>query len=368
MCTESKNHLLDLERRPRSAGLDLYRVVAAVVTFAFHSYCHLGANWGWFNYVARNGAAFMTAFFMLSGFSIFRSYANENLIKIENMKLFWIKRLIKILPLYYIVALLTILFGLISNTVMDEIKLAPAEILGIQSTFSSLFEFSHNGGSWFISCILICYLVYPFLQEVLKQISIKSSIVMLCLCVAILLYAPLVVRWFGLNSIYSNPFFRILEFTIGAILASLKNEWDTKPFVKKYVYNWISVTLVGAVMALGMTIAVRAGIGVGDYMLYNWICLPCLSFILLGMSGTKMGFLEKSKLLRYCSTTSYAFYFSQFFFVDICRWIIGEYDITNCFFILVLSWTVCIILTLMLYEWAEKPITRFLRRKLIDWA
>lgn len=77
----------------------------------------------------------------------------------------------------------------------------PIEFLGLQSFFSSLFGYSHNGGTWFISCILFCYLAYPFLQEGIKAMGKKGRIRLMAFCMIILLYAPIVVHVFSLKSI-----------------------------------------------------------------------------------------------------------------------------------------------------------------------
>lgn len=75
----------------------------------------------------------------------------------------------------------------------ENVILMPIEILGLQSVFTSIFSVSHNGGTWFVSCILLCYLIYPFAQEIIKQISLKSKIKMLLLSVLVLLWSTFIV-------------------------------------------------------------------------------------------------------------------------------------------------------------------------------
>ncbi|MFQ8841409.1 MAG: acyltransferase family protein [Clostridium fessum] len=120
------------------------------------------------------GAIAMTAFFLLSGYSMYLSYENKNLGRIADMKLFYIKRFLNILPLYYVVAIIFIIIYRRGN-LLDELLLLPIEALGIQSVFTTLFPISHNDGTWFVSCILICYLIYPFMQEVIKQSNVQQK-------------------------------------------------------------------------------------------------------------------------------------------------------------------------------------------------
>ena len=275
-----------IELKKRYVGLDIFRGVCALMTCAFHTSLFLGASYGAFSPVVKMGAIYMTAFFMLSGFTLFINYDNQDIMKIQLLKSFFLKRIVGIIPMYYIVALLLIVFRMIiyPSTAYDRFTinlwLAPIEALGLQSNFSSLMDFSHNGLTWFISCIIMCYLIYPFLQEVIKQLNMRSKIIIIAISTFILLYSPIIVQKFEIDSIYSNPFFRILEFTIGITLASLKPELDNIRFIKKYIFNRASIIIVTIIMMVGVTVAVKTNFAPGDYMMYSWISLPCFILIL----------------------------------------------------------------------------------------
>ena len=113
---------------------------------------------------------------------------------IKNMKSFYVRRLIGILPLYYAVSLLYLLF-LSIETRFETLLLAPVELLGLQSVLS-MFSVSHNGGTWFISCILICWLLYPFIQEITRQLSLRANLAAIAVMGFVLLYSPLPVGYF----------------------------------------------------------------------------------------------------------------------------------------------------------------------------
>lgn len=72
-------------------GLDLIRVFSALVICMFHTAIHLGCNYGPLQGVARMGAVFMTAFFMLSGFSLFVNWSGIKLKSISACSTFWKK-------------------------------------------------------------------------------------------------------------------------------------------------------------------------------------------------------------------------------------------------------------------------------------
>ena len=117
--------------------------------FLFHSVGH-GGNYGVFQEFVQMGAIFMTGFFLLSGYSLFYTHGSDDFACLHTVRSFYVKRGIGILPLYYATALLYILF-LGTESPVENALLAPAELLGIQSAFSSLFPTSHNSGTWFIS-------------------------------------------------------------------------------------------------------------------------------------------------------------------------------------------------------------------------
>lgn len=99
------------------------------------------------------GAIAMTGFFLLSGYVMDFTSRRKSFSDLREIKNFYVKRLIAILPLYYAYAVMNIGINVIwkgMNAVIQEVLLFPLEILGLQSAYSDLTPYSHNGGSWFI--------------------------------------------------------------------------------------------------------------------------------------------------------------------------------------------------------------------------
>lgn len=357
------NMMLKVEKR-RYVGLDIFRAISVLVICAFHTTIHLGCNYGILQPVALMGAVFMTAFFMLSGFSLFINYANNDLHAIKQIKVFYIKRAIGIIPMYYIAASIYVFF-IEKGSFRETLLLLPIEALGLQSTFSSLFGYSHNGGTWFISCIIICYLVYPFFQEIVKQIGIKAKIYLIVLYGGILLYSPIVVSLSGIANIYSNPFFRLLEFFIGVLLASVRFELSENKMVNRIIFNWGGVLIESIIFIIGVSIAVKHNIGIGNYMLYSWIGLPIFALLLMGLSGVENKMLEESKLLKYFSSISYAFFLAQLYSNWICKKVIAHLGIADNIVKILLGWGSCILIAVVLHEVFEKRISKILKSKLL---
>lgn len=84
----------------RLAGLDIFRIMAALVVFLFHSHIYIGCNYGLLTGFVNMGAIFMTGFFILSGYVLFITWKRTELTEIANIKNFYKKRLIGIYPLY----------------------------------------------------------------------------------------------------------------------------------------------------------------------------------------------------------------------------------------------------------------------------
>lgn len=308
----------------------------------------------------------MTGFFLLSGYALYISYSGKDLTRIKEIKTFYIKRAITVLPLYFFIAIAftvcSFVFG--SAHVKEVLVLFPVETLCLQSTFSSLFSYTHNGGTWFISCILICYVLYPFFQTLLSQISNRTKVLLLLLFSGILLYAPIVQQYFNLHSIYTNPFYRLLEFAIGIILAQI-NYSVKENQIFDFLRSKVTLICVVVLFIVLISIAIRYGIP-ADYMLLNWIALPCFSLILLALGRLPFASLSGNKALLYLSGISFTFFLCQV----LPLWIVSHKvclllgSDSNLIKILV-SFTFCVLGAVIIHEFIEKPASKLLKEKLL---
>ena len=317
--------IIDKEKAThRAAGLDLFRVVAAVMVLLFHCHIHHENSFGPLTGFVSMGAVFMTAFFMLSGYVLFLTYKDKSLVQAPALKNFYLKRIFGIFPLYLVVAALYVV-TLGQESVFQNLVLLPIEVLGLQSVFSTLFPVSHNDGTWFISCLLLAYLAFPLMQEIVKQMSTRTKWMALAFCTAILLWSPLVVHTFKTDSIYANPFFRGLEFFIGVLLCSL----SIRAEIAKVLATWKVFVAEAVLLIAGISIAVRLNIFVGNYMLYDWIVVPLFAVMILTLAGIKSPRLQGSAVLRYASAASYAFFLAQVFNTQIENWLFPLCGIQN---------------------------------------
>ena len=352
--------IIDKEKsKHRAAGLDLFRVVAAVMVLLFHCNIHHGNDFGALTGFVSMGAVFMTAFFMLSGFVLFLTYRERDLLKNDALKNFYLKRVFGIFPLYLVVAVLYVV-TLGQESTFQNLVLLPIELLGLQSVFSTLFPVSHNDGTWFISCLLFAYLAFPLMQEIVKQMSTRTKWMALAICTAILFWSPLVVHTFKTDSIYSNPFFRGLEFFIGVLLCSL----PIRTGIAKILATWKLLILETLLLVSGISLAARLNIFVGNYMLYDWIVIPLFAGMILTLAGLKSPWLQGFAVLRYASAVSYAFFLAQTFNTEIENWLFAACGIQNNVLQTAVSVALCAVIAIALHELVEKPCARMLKKKL----
>ena len=352
--------IIDKEKaKHRAAGLDLFRVVAAVMVLLFHCHIHHESNFGPLTGFVSMGAVFMTAFFMLSGYVLFLTYKDKSLVQAPALKKFYLKRIFGIFPLYLIVAVLYVV-TLGQESVSQNLVLLPVELLGLQSVFSTLFPVSHNDGTWFISCLLLAYLAFPLMQEIVKQMTTRTKWIALAICAAVLLWSPLVVHTFKTDSIYSNPFFRGLEFFIGVLLCSL----PIRAGIAKVLATWKVFVAEAVLLIAGISIAVRLNVFVGNYMLYDWIVLPLFACMILTLAGLKSPRLQGSAVLRYASAASYAFFLAQVFNTQIENWLFPLCGIQNNALQIAVSVALCAVIAIALHELIEKPCAKMLKKKL----
>ena len=352
--------IIDKEKAThRAAGLDLFRVVAAVMVLLFHCHIHHENSFGALTGFVSMGAVFMTAFFMLSGYVLFLTYKDKSLVQAPALKNFYLKRIFGIFPLYLVVAALYVV-TLGQESVFQNLVLLPIEVLGLQSVFSTLFPVSHNDGTWFISCLLLAYLAFPLMQEIVKQMSTRTKWMALAICTAVLLWSPLVVHTFKTDSIYANPFFRGLEFFTGVLLCSL----PIRAGIAKVLATWKVFVAEAVLLIAGISIAVRLNVFVGNYILYDWIVIPLFAVMILTLAGIKSPRLQGSAVLRYASAASYAFFLAQVFNTQIENWLFSLCGIQNNALQIAVSVALCVVIAVALHELIEKPCARMLKKKL----
>ncbi len=350
----------------RMYGLDLLRICAMAVIFIGHSAMQIGCNYYCFAPLIYLRDIMMTLFFMLSGYVLYTNYRAINFFSFDNIREFWIKRGAAILPTYWLVSAGFIIF-VGTDSIKTIVKLFPIEVLGLQTTLTTLFSISHNGGTWFVSCLLLSYFFYPYLQELIKGLSYRLKCSLTVLIAIVLTYIPFLVAWFGLVDIYDNPFYRGAEFIWGSCLAAIclsKNE--KKATGKGGVLVLLSIVLILVLLYNNCTINIGA-YRLGLYEIFRYILLGVM---VVGAAEMNMGVLARVSILRclisYLSGIAYEFFLAQFFTWKTSVLVFDLFSINRNILHIVISFIICLIYATMIHYLFTKPVVTLIKRKFLS--
>lgn len=168
------------------------------------------------------------------------------------------------------------------------------------------------------------------------------------------------VDYFKLYNIYSNPFFRILEFTLGILLCRV---WINNKDKYPKLYSIPVIVLEVLIFVVVVTWAVKLNFYRGNYMLYNIFNIPMFTLIIFGLAGFKNYYLEHSKILQYLSSISYVFFLAQFFVWPSVPVLLSYVNTDNNIIRIIIAFILCIMLSIFFYEVFEKPLNKYLINK-----
>lgn len=156
-----------------------------------------------------------TFFFILSGFF----YRHP-----DDIGKYIRKKLFKVFPFYWICLFLTIF---LRESVTLENDIWKYTFL-LQSYLPSSSEerafYRYLGPSWFLSSLLFCYILSPFIYKLMKKIPKQGYVLALGLLVTGMLMlrsSNLVPKEYGIWAFYISPFYRVLEYSLGLLLREL---------------------------------------------------------------------------------------------------------------------------------------------------
>ncbi|MGY6648126.1 acyltransferase family protein [Wenyingzhuangia sp. IMCC45574] len=139
-------------------------------------------------------------FFVLSGFSIGLSLNKRNLLSFESVDFYYFRRIKRILPLYLITLIFTLILGKLSNLVQNEdysLNNFIGNLLFLQTgremEASWFVPYGLNGSLWSLSVEMFFYLFFPIIYLVnyyyLNRLSIYFKYVSyLCVSIAFVIF------------------------------------------------------------------------------------------------------------------------------------------------------------------------------------
>lgn len=185
----------------------------------------------------------------------------------------------------------------------------------------------------------------------------------------LLLLAPLVQRHFGVASIYHNPFFRAMEFILGIIVA-LENKDIRDNHKPSVLHSKIVLALATLLLLLCVSVGDMYLSEPRDYMLMNWVVLPCFILMFFILGNVRFNVLVDKWFITYSSSLSYAFFLAQVFVWPLFVWAPSYYVLNRWFGIdnnimrIIVSFTICVGFSVFMHECVEKPSTKYLKKQL----
>lgn len=289
-----------MESKQKMIGLEYMRVLMMLMIFCFHAAMHANVNFGVLSYFVEASAVAMEGFFMLSGFVLEYKYGKTKICSGGDISLceFYKKRILAIYPLYFFILIVRKIIsgGLFT---LEGLAVFPFELLGLSSSFDGTFGGGY--GDWFVSCMFFCYFCYPLLMKIIHEIDNKKAFLVIYLICAV---APVTASVCGFSWVYPNPFYRMLQFALGMMLAK-----DMKERARGF-QPYIGVA-IGTFLVLAVVISFLQYKEWGSYASYEIISIPCWAVMLCTLSQVESKCGLATKVITFFASISYAFYLSQ---------------------------------------------------------
>ena len=200
----------------------------------------------WYLFVSLGGGFGVDIFLILSGFGLmFSGLKREDKGQKESISSFYKRRLIRILPTYFVIA---VIYYIIKFTNIGEF---------LYNVFFLNFIIDGKRDFWYIFAILICYLIFPLYRLLVEKIDFRAAFVISTLVVV----GVNLLLLFGASGMYDKwevLLWRTPAFLIGCHLGFLVYRKKTVDFTML-----ISILLFAAVILLAIFGYVHAPAMVG---------------------------------------------------------------------------------------------------------
>ena len=243
-------------------------LMGIAMLLVFFSHLPIPINNSVLNFFKWNGHFGVDIFVILSGMGLFFSFRKES-----NLSLFYTKRLLRIVPFYLFINLAYLLTpGFVPHY----------SLFGILATVTTIgYWFDYGYCDWFIPHLLLMYLLFPLLYNVMKRIDNRLTLFLIIAVWGVISLLPI------LDSLFYRAAFRWVIFTLGILLGKILFE-DPCGSLNIKVSAYFSILSVGVGSILLIHFFVRfsdMSIGTSEQYLFQkgYIYMPYL-LIVVGFS------------------------------------------------------------------------------------
>jgi peptidoglycan/LPS O-acetylase OafA/YrhL len=232
----------------RNRMLDILRIIAMLMVLMVHIpiYVHLPVTF-------PNGQYGVAVFFVLSGFLIMESLEREH-----SVRRFYRKRLLRILPEYYIILLTGMIVWdiLLGQMPKDVLHLGWFRYFLCLNTIvpsGNYYYWNDLWGLWTISCFMFFYLVAPLIKKWVtdfrKSLVFLAGSIVLGYAVKKLIVIALAGTAMDSVEMFAGdtPFFNLMIFALGVCA------WYALREGKETLYLMMCIALVGGLLFFGIS-------------------------------------------------------------------------------------------------------------------
>lgn len=345
--------------KQRIHGPDILRGIAALSVIFFHVLYLTGIpHSSEYIWITGRFDFFVRIFFMISAFSMAYVYTNK-INTIHDMKMFYLKRAFRIVPLFYFVIIVNVLIAILTR---HPIALGEDFFLNALFVFS-LIPGKHGslvGGGWSIGIEMIFYILFPFFLVIAGNLRSALITFILLLITSLIttnyynIFLEGKLNTFGKLNILAHAQFFMIGFVI-------YHFW-----VKFKVH--ISKSICGIIFILSfiaMILSFRLQNSIPEEVFISAIGSVMLFVSILGLPR-----ILDNKVTRYLGLISYSTYLLQFPVISMLSWI-GAYRYIKTHstlgidanFLAGIITVVCVIaISAFTYRFIEMPFRNFGRK------
>lgn len=342
--------------------LTSFRFVTAFIVFLFHCKLHFGFHFGvkLIDKFIKNGAVFMTGFFVLSGYILSYVYAKKSFQTSREIFGFYLKRVARLYPVYIAATLVYFIFVRpeMPYVVGDWIRIVINDLFLLQAFFPGMFQLGINGGTWSISVEAFFYFLFPFILLLFAKRPYTLLVVSLFLTVIIsvnIIGEKSSLRE-SIKNYYSNPLLRINEFMTGVAFYWLGARGSLNQLPK-----WFRSASFVFILIFALTVLNQSNDG-HSYMGLNCFIVPLSGLLIFNFHNIGFGPMKNSRVIHYLGRISYSFYMWQFVAIEVGKYLKANYAL-HVWEIMIMVLFLNIFVSSLSYHLIEEPFRRMILKR-----
>jgi peptidoglycan/LPS O-acetylase OafA/YrhL len=244
----------------RSAGLDLLRLLAAVLVVVFHMRTMLVVDFGPLNGIIEGGNSGVFIFFALSGYLLYRPFLKGDV----DLRSYSLKRAARILPGYFVA-----LVALVLLTRREMFFEHPLPYLTMTSSYNIPLR-GFLGVAWTLSAEIIFYVLLPLTARVIAGRQLLRLAMIAIASIAFNLYHRLI---FAESNLFLHGSFPVVAYAFipGMMLAVVEVKHPTA-FRRLAQPAWLVAGVLLVVLGcIHMADPIAGPTGVGTAIVMGWL-------------------------------------------------------------------------------------------------